>query len=207
MSASAASSRASGTTVRLATAADAEPLSQMLARAFAGDPLTSHLLPNLVTRGEKLPRMFKLLFKLGLPYNACYVTSGCEAATLWRPPNGWHVHLKDYIINAPELLRIFGGNVFGVMSTMDRVEKLHPPKPHWYLQTIGTDPGKQGKGFGSLILRDMLARADAAQMPCYLESSKDTNIPIYKSFGFAVTGEIKIPGGPTLWPMWREPHV
>src|SRR5690348_15649210 len=202
---SVSTARESGTTIRLATWSDAEPLSQTLARAFADDPLTSHLLPNPATRGEKLPRMFRLLFKLGLPYNACYVTSGYEAATLWRPPGGWHVHLKDYILNAPELLGIFGGNVFGVMGTMDRVEKLHPQKPHWYLQTIGTDPAKQGKGFGSLIMRDMLAKADAARMPCYLESSKDTNIPIYKSFGFEVTGEIRIPNGPTLWPMWREP--
>jgi predicted GNAT family N-acyltransferase len=29
--------------------------------------------------------------------------------------------------------------------------------------------------------------------------------PIYKSFGFEVTGEIRIPDGPTLWPMWRDP--
>lgn len=197
--------RESGSTVRLATAADAEPLAQTLARAFADDPLTSHLLRDPKTRDTKLPRLFKLLFKLGLPYNACYVTAGYEAVTLWRPPNGWRVHLKDYIVNAPELLGVFGGGVFNVMSTMDRIEKLHPQTPHWYLQTIGTDPAKQGKGFGSLIMRDMLARADAAGMPCYLESSKDTNIPIYKSFGFDVTGEIKIPNGPTLWPMWRKP--
>jgi hypothetical protein len=30
------------------------------------------------------------------------------------------------------------------------------------------------------------------------------NIPIYASFGFEVTGEIKLPDGPTLWPMWRQ---
>jgi hypothetical protein len=30
------------------------------------------------------------------------------------------------------------------------------------------------------------------------------NIPIYQSFGFEVTGEIRLPDGPTLWPMWRK---
>jgi len=199
------SARAAGATVRTATWADAEPLSAMLARAFHDDPLTSHLIPDLAARETALPRMFKLLFKLGLPYRACYVTEGCEAATLWRPPDGWHVTIWQYIANAPELLGIFGGGVLKVMNTMDRVEKVHPKSPHWYLQTIGTDPAMQGKGYGSLIMRDQLARADAAGLPCYLESSKDSNIPIYKSFGFDVTGEIKIPDGPTLWPMWRKP--
>ena len=200
------SARGSGATVRLATWADAEPLSATLGRAFLDDPVTMHLLPDPKSRAKALPRMFRLLFKLGLPHGGCFVTSGYEAVTLWRPPDRWHVHVWDYIVNAPELLGVFGASVFNVMSTMDRIEKLHPKTSHWYLQTIGTDPDKQGKGYGSLIMRQQLAVADAAGVPCYLESSKDTNLPIYKSFGFEVTGEIKIPDGPTLWPMWREPR-
>jgi GNAT superfamily N-acetyltransferase len=198
------SARASGAVVRAATWADAAPLSAMLARAFRDDPLTSHLISDPSRRPAALPRLFRLLLKLGLPYHSCYVTSGFEAATLWRPPNGWHVTLWQYISNAPELLGIFGAGVLDVMSTMDRVEKIHPKKPHWYLQTIGTEPALQGKGYGSLIMRDQLARADATGLPCYLESSKDTNVPIYQSFGFEVSGEIKLPNGPTLWPMWRK---
>ena len=53
-------------------------------------------------------------------------------------------------------------------------------------------------------MRDRLAAVDAAHMPCYLESSKDTNIPIYQSFGFRLIGELQIPGGPKVWPMWRD---
>ena len=197
--------RAAGTAVRPATWTDADALCATLARAFHDDPMMLHLLPP--SARHKMPRLFRILFKLGLPYEACYVTEGFEAATLWRPPGGWHMQFIDYIRNAPELLGVFGTNVLKVMSTMDRVEKVHPDKPHWYLQVIGTDPRQQGKGFGGVIMRDQLARADAARMPCYLESSKDTNIPIYQSFGFTVTGEIKIPNGPTLWPMWRKPQI
>ncbi len=196
--------RASGAVVRQAQAGDADAIAATLARAFHDDPMMLHLLPP--SARHKMPRLFKLMFKLGQPYGANYVTDGFEAATFWRPPGGWHVHFKDYILNAPELLGVFGAGVFNVMSTLDRVEKVHPQKPHWYLQVIGTDPAKQGKGFGGVIMRDQLARADAAGMPCYLESSKDTNIPIYQSFGFEITGEINIPDGPTLWPMWREPR-
>jgi len=177
----------------------------MLARAFFDDPLMLHLLRNEAARPKVMPRLFKLLLKLGLPHGGCFVTSGYEAATLWRPPNAWHVHFKDYILNGPEFLGVFGSGVLTVMSTMDIIEKRHPQEPHWYLQVIGTDPVHQGNGYASLILRQQLAVADTQGMPCYLESSKPSNVPIYQSFGFEVTGEIKLPNGPTLWPMWRKP--
>jgi len=201
---STASARATGSTVRIATGADAEPLSQTLARAFHDDPLMCHFLSDPASRPQKMPRIFKLLLKLGIGYGACQVTSGYEAATFWRPPNQWHVPFWQYITNGPELIGVFGANALRVMSTMDMVEKIHPKTPHWYLQVIGTDPAKQGKGFGSLIMRHQLATVDAQGMPAYLESSKESNIPIYKSFGFEVTGEIRIPNGPVLYPMWRN---
>ncbi len=200
----AASARTTQATVRVAVPSDAEPLSQTLARAFHDDPLICHFVADAAKRPQKFPRIFKLLFKLGVRYGACHVTSGYEAVTLWRPPGQWHLPFWQYITNGPELLGVFGFDAFRVMSTMDLIEKVHPKTPHWYLQVLGTDPPKQGKGFASLIMRHQLAIADQQGMPAYLESSKESNIPIYKSFGFEVTGEIRIPNGPVLYPMWRN---
>ena len=197
--------RETGVLARAATWADAEPLSRMLGRAFFDDPLICFILKDEATRPAKMPRLFKLLFKLGLPHGACDVTSGYEAAAFWRPPGAWEIPWWQYITNGAEFLGIFGlGGARHVTWVMDIIEKRHPHEPHWYLQAIGTDPAKQGKGFGGVVIRRQLATADAAGMPAYLESSKETNIPIYQSFGFEVTGEIKLPDGPTLWPMWRK---
>jgi GNAT superfamily N-acetyltransferase len=197
--------REAGVLARAATWADADPLSQTLARAFFDDPLICFILKDEATRAAKMPRLFKLLFKLGLPYGACDVTSGYEAAALWRPPGQWEIPWWQYITNGAEFVGTFGfGGARHVTWVMDIIEKRHPHEPHWYLQAIGTDPAKQGKGFGGVVIRRQLATADAAGMPAYLESSKETNIPIYQSFGFEVTGEIKLPDGPTLWPMWRK---
>ena len=197
--------REMGAEARPATWADAEPLSQTLARAFHDDPLICFILSDPATRQARMPRLFKLLFKIGVKYGACDVTSGYEAAALWRPPNEWHIPFWQYIVNGVEFLSLFGaGGAAHVTSVMDHIEKQHPHEPHFYLQAIGTDPVKQGMGYGGVVMRRHLALADTAHMPCYLESSKDTNIPIYKSFGFEITGEIKVPGGgPTIWPMWR----
>ena len=198
--------REAAVSARPATWADADAIADTLAKAFHDDPLICFLLKDAASRPAKMPKLFKLLFKLGLPHDACDATTGFEAVALWRPPNAWHIPPWQYVTNGAAFIDVFGlSGGLQVMGAMDYIEKRHPHEPHWYLQAIGTDPAKQGKGFGGVVIRRQLALADAAGMPAYLESSKDTNIPIYQSFGFEVTGEITIPGGgPTIWPMWRK---
>lgn len=198
------SARNTGSSARRATQADAMPMSALLGRAFHDDPMLMHFLTDEATRAAKLPKLFSLLFKMALPFGACDVTSGYKSAAIWRPPGKWNIPIWQYVTNGPQFLGLFGSDALRVMATMDRIEKVHPREPHWYLQAIGTDPAKQGKGYGEVIMRHQLAFIDAARMPAYLESSKEKNLPIYASFGFELTGEIKLPGGPTLYPMWRK---
>jgi len=198
------SARDANATARLATSADVKPAAQMLGRAFHDDPLVQHLLVDESTRAAKLPTMFGLLFKLGLPFGACEVTNGYEAAALWRPPGKWHIPVWQYLSNGPAFLSIFGAGALRAMTIMDQIEKNHPREPHWYLQAIGTDPGKQGKGYASVLMRHQLSLVDGQLLPAYLESSKEKNIPIYASFGFELTGEIRIKNGPVIYPMWRK---
>lgn len=199
-------SRAHSPQTRPAKWKDASALSETLARAFVDDPLILYLLPDEQVRPEKMRRLFRLLFKLALTHGACDMTSNCESAALWRPPHHWHVPLHQYFTNGREFLRIFGASTaLSAFRAMDQIESRHPKEPHYYLQVIGTDPDKQGRGFGGAVMRRQLAIADAARLPAYLESSKERNIPIYRSFGFEVTGEIRLRDGPTLYPMWRKP--
>ena len=204
----AATAREAGVTARAATWADADAVGETLAKAFFDDPLICFLLQDEAARPVRMPRLFKLLLKLGLPYGACDVTSGCEAAAIWRPPGKWEIPFWQYITNGRDFVGVFGlGGGLKVMNTMEVIEKRHPHEPHYYLQAVGTDPDKQGMGYGGVVMRRQLEVADAAGMPAYLESSKERNIPIYQSFGFEVTGEVKLPDGPTLWPMWRKARI
>ena len=86
------------------------------------------------------------------------------------------------------------------------MDRAHPREPHWYLSVLGTDPTQQGKGVGGALLEPVLDRCDSQGLGAYLESSKEANIPFYQRFGFAVTGQIDLPEGPPVWPMWRDPR-
>lgn len=86
------------------------------------------------------------------------------------------------------------------------VAPFHPRSPHWYLAVLGTDPSAQRTGIGSALIKPTLRRCDTDGIPAYLESSKEANISFYQRHGFRVTQEIKVPQGPMLWAMLREPH-
>ncbi len=68
-----------------ATAADAEAVAQTLANAFFDDPLISFLLKDSDSRGVGLPRLLKLLFKLGLPYGRQRLRTHREMTARRRP--------------------------------------------------------------------------------------------------------------------------
>ena len=92
---------------------------------------------------------------------------------------------------------------YGLLS----VERLHPSSPeHLYLATLGVRPPDQGRGLGSLLLAPGLELCDSNGLPAYLEASKEDNVPFYARHGFRVRREIKLPRGPTMYAMWREPR-
>jgi hypothetical protein len=51
-----------------------------------------------------------------------------------------------------------------------------------------------------------LELCDRDGVPAYLEASKEDNVPFYARHGFRVTREIKLPRGPIMYAMWREPR-
>lgn len=71
------------------------------------------------------------------------------------------------------------------MSLMGR-----KPRAEAEVHTIGVDPAAQGDGVGTVLLRALLARADAEAAPVYLEVRTD-NLPaiaLYKAHGFEQVG-------------------
>lgn len=55
-------------------------------------------------------------------------------------------------------------------------------------------------------MRPVLDMCDRDGVPAYLEASSERNKALYLRHGFEVVGEIKLPDGPRMWPMWRSPR-
>lgn len=194
--------------VRRATAADADALAATLARAFADDPVTLHLFPDVRHRERALPRYFSILLQRAfLPTGEVWTAGGpCVGGAMWTPPAQRRPRWRDMARLAP-MVGVIGRRLPTAVRVMQAVERHHPPTPHWYLAVLGTDPPQQGRGVGSALLAPVLDRCDESGTPAYLESSKESNVPFYARHGFEVTRTLDLPGrGPRLWLMWREPR-
>jgi hypothetical protein len=51
----------------------------------------------------------------------------------------------------------------------------------------------------------VLERCDRDGAAVYLEATSDRNRALYERHGFRAHGDIRLPDGPSLWRMWRDP--
>ncbi|MFJ3103789.1 GNAT family N-acetyltransferase [Streptomyces sp. NPDC086835] len=189
---------------KTATIDDAPQISRTLARAFDDDPMMRWFFPDDDAREAVLGRYFATIFTRQYGrHGVCEHTEA--AAAFWVPPEAQAKAVPD-AETIQELLNILGDRAPLFRDAVETAAKHTPQEPHWYLAMIGADPAAQGQGHGAALLRSGLAKADAAGLPAYLESSKPSNLPFYEHFGFTVREELRLPGGgPVLWGMWRLP--
>ena len=195
-------------TVRRATESDVDAMAAQLAATFFDDPVTSHIFNRASRREAGLRAYFGTQMRADyLPFGGCYTTDDYAGAAIWAPAGKPLLTGLKGVVTMFRVLPYVAHNLVTTLRILNLVEGMHPHEPHWYLATLGTAVDRQGTGVGSALMRPVLEHCDADGLPCYLESSKERNVPFYRRHGFEVTGEIALPkGGPPVWPMWRDPR-
>jgi GNAT superfamily N-acetyltransferase len=180
--------------------ADVPALAVTLAAAFHDDPVFGWCFRDPVRRREILPSWFEAIVDANLAHQQIRTTGDVVAGAVWVPPDAAEdEHLAETLCAISDE---YGETLASIFEKMDAV---HPHEPHFYLFLLGTRPEWQGCGIGSALMRPVLDRCDRDGVPAYLEASSERNRRLYRRYGFELVGEISLPGGPSLWPMWREP--
>jgi ribosomal protein S18 acetylase RimI-like enzyme len=193
--------------IRRATSGDIPVLAAVLARAFFDDPVASWAWKPDALRMEALERFHATRMRQLIDHEEVWCSEDRACAALWAPPGHWHSSLRETAQIVPCFLR---PRLFARLPLValgwEKLERGHPREPHYYLAVLGTDPGAQGRGIGSAVLRGVLEQCDRDGVGAFLESSKESNIAYYTRHGFRVTEEVRLLRGPTMWRMWRDPR-
>ena len=189
--------------VRLATPDDAPGLADMLIRAFHDDPVSVWTHPNARARPRRLRRFFVGRLRTLLPHELTWTVDGAQGAAIWAPPDAWALPPGELLRGVGALSLSHAGLV---LWGLGGVERLHPREAHLYLSVLGVDPPHQGRGVGSRLIAPGLEWCDREGVPAYLETARERNVVFYERHGFRVTQELRLPRGPKLWLMWRDPR-
>lgn len=194
---------ASATGTKAAAETDIPRIVAILAAAFHDEPVMTYLFPDIRVRRARLPHFFKVICDSDYGAGALYLTSNEAAATIWRAPGRERLTWREKIKQAWPWIAASREALGRALAYSAASDANHPKEPHWYLHLAACDPALQGKGFGGAAIRAGLARSTRDNLPAYLETASEKNIPIYSALGFRVTHEWRIKNGPRCWSMLR----
>ncbi len=188
-----------------------EPAIAVMGRAFLDDPFMKHLAPDRAKRARLTPALFGILIKYCSLYGEIWTSPLLEGVACWLTPGKTSPSLAGMLRTGllPMPLKM-GWEGFqrlnDVMTYTDRLHQQFAATPHWYLWGLAVEPSRQGKGLGGTLLQSVLARADAAGQPCYLETHNESNLPFYQKHGFVVASDGVVPKSNLhVWALVRQP--
>jgi ribosomal protein S18 acetylase RimI-like enzyme len=182
-----------------------------LERAFSTDPMFKWIFPDAAQRSRSLRRLLRVPLDYGLRDGHVTESDNGKAVAIWFTPDrpvSVGGMIRSGILGVPFSIG-FGpfAKFMGANGVMEGIHKKHVPEPHWYLLIVGVDSDLQGRGAGTALVKEGLARADEANCSCYLETSEERYLAFYERLGFRVLESARLgDGGPTAWAMRREPQ-
>jgi ribosomal protein S18 acetylase RimI-like enzyme len=191
---------------------DVPGIAEAMGAAFEHDPVVAWFWRKPSRRRERVAGWYDLVARTHyLDHGEVFVAeedgqiAGCA---MWSRPGSWRLSARAELAATRYAVPRLGLRLPLASVAMRRIEGRHPQARHWYLSELGVRPQSQGRGLGSRLMFEVLARCNRDDVPAYLESSTERSRALYERHGFQTTEVLNMPrGGPPLWLMWRPSRV
>ena len=100
------------------------------------------------------------------------------------------------------------GRLISYESFAMKLKEKYTGHVDWYLFNLSVSRSAQGQGIASRLMRPMLEFCDRENMVCYLETNKESNVPLYQHYGFSLAEKNLIPKSNVMhYAMTRAPKT
>ncbi len=159
----------------LAQRKDKTRIVEILSQSFHNDPQTNYILGNHGNQNKKF----------GLVNGKVEISEDKNAAAIWMKNKAKKMTIPLFY-ESILFFFTFGWKGINRISAMEKkIAAFYPTHAFFnYLWILGTDPKKQGKGYGSAILSKAISSFQVDNVPLYLETSTESNLKYYERKGF-----------------------
>lgn len=190
---------------------DLDRLAEVAADAYQDYPLH-----NWFTKGKYDAKASKLIMQISLKtmiQDAVIYADSEEinGFAVWLPFGFTGSKTLPFLLNGGLRLILHSGpDIIGRLLTYETyamgLKKTFTDHYDWYLYNLSIKKDAQGKGIASKLMGPMLGFCDDEKMVAYLETNKETNVGLYRHYGFDLMREELIPKTPVVhYAMVRYP--
>jgi GNAT superfamily N-acetyltransferase len=185
---------------------DVDAVAACLTSAFHDDPIWgAWMFPEAAGRAERLYPLMRFFALAYAQHSWGRMSERAETVALWLRPGEPELTAEEEAGFRLLVDDEFGTRAEQVHALFDLFGEHHPyVEPHYYLSLWATHRDHAGRGLGTRLILEDLARIDAERMPAYLESTNPANLQRYEALGFRARSEFGPSGGPVITTMWRE---
>ena len=199
--------------IRSARPEEATAIADLLVEAFLDDPGAIIFEPDRERRAAILPAFFGSWVRAAIADGGDLVVPEGEELTgvaSWFGPEchgpsdealeaaGWNDVLATFGEAAAERMLAMTGE-------LERQHERLAPWPHLRLDFFGVLPAAQGSGIGSRLIEHGHRAADAAGLPCYLETFTEANVAYYGRRGWDVIATYGVAADVPVYALVRPP--
>lgn len=182
----------------------------------AADAYRDYPLHNWLTKGKYDAKASELIMQISLKTMTedavIYADSEeINGFAVWLPFGFTGNKALPFLINGGLRLIFHSGlGIIGRLLTYEtyamNLKKSFTENYDWYLYNLSVKSSAQGKGIAGRLMRPMLQFCDDERMVSYLETNKESNVSMYRHYGFDLMKEELIPKSTvTHYAMVRKP--
>ena len=185
--------------------------------AVAADAYRDYPLHNWFTKGKYDAKASKLIMQISLKTMSADAVIYADSEEIngfavWMPFGFTGSKTIPFLMHGGlHLILHSGPSIIGRLLTYEtyamNLKKTFTEHYDWYLYNLSIKKDAQGIGIASKLMRPMLQFCDYERMLAYLETNKETNVGLYRHYGFDLMKEEQIPKSTVIhYAMVRQPE-
>jgi ribosomal protein S18 acetylase RimI-like enzyme len=173
--------------MRKATLSDKSHIVHLLTVSFDDNKSVNYVAKQDQHRVKRIQRMMAYSFDRCFAFGEVWISEDQQACALIEFPEQKRTSIRTLWWDVKLALSVIGLDRVGAVLKRDAMIKAnHPKEPIAYLWFLGVDQSVQGKGVGTALMHEVIAKCEQDKRPIYLETSMLRNLPFYKKLGFEI---------------------